>query len=359
VKLVVQIPCLNEAETLPASLQGLPKRIPGITEIETLVVDDGSQDDTVVVARKLGVDHIIRHTRNLGLAQAFATGLQGSLVVGADVIVNTDGDNQYPAAAVADLVRPILQGQADIVIGDRRVAGLNHFSPLKKLLNNLGSWTVRTVSGTDIPDAPSGFRAYSREAALRLNILTRYSYTLETIIQAGKLGLRVMSVPIQANPPTRPSRLQRNTWHFVKLQAGTILRLYAFYEPLRTFTYLALPFLVAGLFFLGRFLYYYAVGERGVGRFTQSVTIGIGLFLVGVIIGLFGIQADIASKHRQLTQEVLYRLKKVELAAGAASGRPAPPQEAAWATSIHADWVDGGPEAADTAEIGVPEAEES
>jgi hypothetical protein len=247
------------------------------------------------------------------LARAFASGLDESLALGADVIVNTDGDNQYPARYIPDLVAPILAGRADIVIANRQVEQIAHFSPVKRLLQGFGSWLVRTVSGTDVPDAPSGFRAYSRDAALRLNILSRYSYTLETIIQAGKMGLTIVSVPVETNPPTRPSRLQRSAWHFVKAQASTIVRLYAFYEPLRTFSYLALPFLLAGLALLARFGFYYIVGERGIGRFAQSVSIGIGLLLVGVIIGLFGIQADVTGKHRQLTQELLYRLKKQEL----------------------------------------------
>jgi hypothetical protein len=193
------------------------------------------------------------------------------------------------------------------------VQGIEHFSATKKRLLALGSWMVRTVSETDVPDAVSGFRAYSREAALRFNILTRYSYTLETIIQAGKLGLPILSIPVTTNPPTRPSRLQRSMWHFIKAQAGTILRLYAFYEPLRTFSYLALPFLLLGAALWARFAYFYLIGESGVGRFIQSLTLGTGLLLAGALIVLFGIQADISGKHRQLTQEVLYRLKKMEL----------------------------------------------
>jgi glycosyltransferase involved in cell wall biosynthesis len=291
----------------------LPATIPGIDHIETLVVDDGSEDGTAAVAREIGVNHIIRHKRTMGLAQSFSTGLESSLRLGADVIVNTDGDNQYPAAAIADLVAPIVRGEADIVIANRQVESVAHFSPVKKSLQRMGSWLVRTVSGTEVPDAPSGFRAYTREAALRLNIMTRYSYTLETIIQAGKLGMQIVSVPVETNAPTRPSRLQRNTWHFIKAQAGTILRLYAFYEPLRTFSYLATPFLLSGLILLGRFAYFYLIGERGIGRFVQSLSLGIGLMLVGLIIALFGVQADIASKHRRLTQDVLYRLKKLDL----------------------------------------------
>lgn len=294
-------------------MEGIPTSIPGIDTIETLVIDDGSEDGTVEVANSLGVDHVVRHTRTLGLAQAFATGLEHGLRFGADIIVNTDGDNQYPASAIPDLVAPIIRGEADIVIANRQIRDIPYFSPVKKFLQWAGSSLVRWVSGTEVPDAPSGFRAYTREAALRLNILTRFSYTLETVIQAGKQGLRIQSVPVQTNPPSRPSRLQRSAFHFIKAQSSTILRLYAFYEPLRTFTYLAAPFLITGTFLLVRFLIFYLIGERGIGRYQQSLTIGIGLILVGVIVGLFGIQADIASKHRRLTQEVLYRLKKMEL----------------------------------------------
>lgn len=200
-----------------------------------------------------------------------------------------------------------------MVIGDRQIQNVAHFSPLKKRLQGFGSWMVRSVSGTDVPDAPSGFRAISREAALHFNILTRYSYTLETIIQAGKLGLHVMSVPIEVNIVKRPSRLQRNMWHFIKAQAGTIMRLYAFYEPLRTFGYIALPFILGGLFLWSRFLFVYFSDVSTSNRFVQSVTIGTGLLLVGVLIFLFGVQADISSKHRRLTQELLYRLRKLDL----------------------------------------------
>jgi glycosyltransferase involved in cell wall biosynthesis len=312
-KLLIQIPCYNEAETLSQTIAGLPAAIPGIGQIETLVVDDGSSDDTVAVATRLGVDHIIRHRHNQGLARAFQSGIDACLRLGADIIVNTDADNQYPGHYIADLVAPIVEQQADIVVGNRQVTQIDHFSPLKKGLQRFGSWTVRSLSGTDVPDAPSGFRAYSKEAALRLNVLTRFSYTLETIIQAGKLGLCIVSVPVETNAPQRPSRLQRNMWHFIKAQAGTIMRIYAFYEPLRTFSYLALPFLLVGLGLWARFGYFVIIGASGIGRYIQSVTIGTGLLLVGVLILLFGIQADISSKHRQLTQEMLYRLKKMEV----------------------------------------------
>jgi glycosyltransferase involved in cell wall biosynthesis len=295
---------------LPATLAGLPSQIDGIDCIETLIIDDGSSDDTIAVAEAQGVNHIVRHGKNLGLAKAFQSGLDASLLHGADIIINTDADNQYPGHYIAHLVAPIVFGEADMVIGDRQVTQIAHFSPVKKGLQKLGSWAVRTVSGTDVPDAASGFRAYSQETALRLHILTRFSYTLETIIQAGKLGLTILSVPVETNQPTRPSRLQRNMWHFIKAQAGTIVRLYAFYEPLRTFSYIALPFLILGLGSWIRFLYFYL---QVIGGHLQSLTIGTGLFMVGIFILLFGIQADIASKHRQLTQETLYRLKKADL----------------------------------------------
>ena len=241
---------------------------------------------------------------------SFQDGLEASLKAGADIIVNTDADNQYPGRFIADLVAPVVAGEADMVIGDRQIDQIEHFSPLKRSLQKLGSWLVRTASETTVPDATSGFRAYSKETALHLNILTRYSYTLETIIQTGKLGLTIQSTPVDTNPPERPSRLQRNMFHFIKAQAGTIMRLYAFYEPLRTFSYLAIPFLFLGLGSWIRFLSFYF---QGIGGHLQSLTIGTGLFLVGILILLFGIQADISSKHRQLTQEALYRLKKMEL----------------------------------------------
>ncbi|MCA9951493.1 MAG: glycosyltransferase family 2 protein [Anaerolineales bacterium] len=309
-KLIIQIPCYNEAETLPETLAELPIHIPGVDVVETLVIDDGSEDETAVVAKQHNVNHIISHPKNMGLAAAFQTGLDTCLRLGADIIVNTDADNQYPGHYIPDLAAPIVNGAADMVIANRQVNQIAHFSPVKKGLQKLGSWTVRTVSGTDVPDAPSGFRAYSRETALRLHILTRFSYTLETIIQAGKLGLTIVSVPIETNETLRPSRLQRNMWHFIKAQAGTILRLYAFYEPLKTFSYMALPFLLLGSLSWLRFLYFYF---QQIGGHLQSLTIGTGLFLVGILILLFGIQADITSKHRQISQEMLYRLKKMEL----------------------------------------------
>lgn len=311
-KLIIQIPCYNEAETLELTVRDLPTAVPGFDVVEYLVIDDGSADNTSEVARDLGVHHVVRHPTNLGLARGFQTGLDCSLRFGADVIVNTDADNQYPGRYIADLTAPIVARRADIVISDRQTETIEHFSPLKRVLQRFGTSTVRALSGTSVADAPSGFRAYSREAALRLVVLSQFSYTLETIIQAGKSGLKIFNVPITTNAPTRPSRLHKGTFNFVVKQSATMLRLYAFYEPLRTFTMLSLPFLIVGSGAWVRFLYLTLTAQSGIGRYVQSVTIGTGVLLVGVLMLLFGLQADIANKHRQLTQIVLYRLRKLE-----------------------------------------------
>jgi glycosyltransferase involved in cell wall biosynthesis len=279
-----------------------------------LVIDDGSGDGTAQVAAKFGVEHVLRHPRNMGLAVSFRDGLDYCLRAGADVVVNTDGDNQYPGRFIGDLIGPVLRGEADIVIGDRQTHQIEHFSPVKRALQQAGSWVVRVASGTSVPDATSGFRAFSREAALRLIVLTRYTYTLETIIQAGKKGLAIASVPIEVNDPTRESRLMRSTWSYIKRSAATIIRLYTFYEPLRSFSLLAAPFIGSGLILLARFFYFYLFTvQSGAGRLGQSVTIGGTLLTVGFLIFLFGVLADISSTQRSLLEEILYRQRKREL----------------------------------------------
>lgn len=312
-KLIIQIPCYNEADTLEQTIRDLPREVPGFDCVEYLIIDDGSRDKTSETARNLGVHHVVRHPTNLGLARAFQTGIDASLRFGADVIVNTDADNQYPGKYIPALVAPVHERVTDIAIGDRQTDEIEHFSPIKRFLQRLGSGMVRSLSDTEVRDAPSGFRAYSREAALRLNVLTQFSYTLETIIQAGKMGLKIVNIPITTNPPLRPSRLHKGILQFVWRQTSTMLRLYTFYEPLKTFSVTSVPFLVIGGGAWLRFLYLYFTGQSDIGRHVQSLVIGTGVLLVGVLMLLFAVQADISNKHRQLTQMVLYRLRKLEL----------------------------------------------
>lgn len=318
-KLIIQIPCYNEEGTLPATLRDLPRELPGIDEIEVLVVDDGSTDRTVQVARDLGVQHIVCHKKNLGLAAAFATGLEAALAAGADVIVNTDGDNQYCGADVSALIQPILDGRADIVVGDRGVAALQHFSTIKRALQRFGSWVVQRAAGIPIPDATSGFRAFTRDAALRLTVLSDYTYTLEMLIQAGVRRMTVAFVPVRANPQTRNSRLIRNTPSFISLSAVTILRFYTMYRPLRVF--MALSAITVGIaLLLGlRFLYFFSLG-RGAGH-VQSLILAAILTIVGFQVGLIGLLADSVAMNRRLMEETLYRIRQRQLG-GAADNDP-------------------------------------
>jgi len=312
-KLIIQIPCFNEEAALPQTLADLPRQLDGVDEIAVLIIDDGSQDRTVEVARAAGVQHVVRHVANLGLAAAFKNGLDAALQLGADIIVNTDADNQYAGASIAALIQPILNQQADMVIGDRQTASIPHFSPTKKALQWLGSAVVRYATATQVPDAPSGFRAMTREAALRLNILTGYTYTLETIIQAGKKNITLAFVPIQTNPQTRQSRLVKSNFDYVRRSAATILRLFLLYEPLRTFSYASVPlFLLGGGLWL-RFLVLLLLGESARGSNIQSIVVGSVAIIVGVLIFMMGLIGELLAMNRRLNEETLYHLKKMWL----------------------------------------------
>jgi glycosyltransferase involved in cell wall biosynthesis len=311
VKLIIQIPCYNEEKTLPLTLRDLPKRIPGIDVIETLVIDDGSADDTVRVAREHGVHYIVSLTNNKGLAASFIAGIDACLKQGADIIVNTDGDNQYCGDDVIKLVQPILAGEADIVIGDREVNSIAHFSPVKRFLQRLGSWVVRHFSDTEVPDATSGFRAYSRDAALRMNVVSRFSYTLETIIQAGKKNLALSFVPVRTNGKLRESRLFRSIPNYLKRSIGTMLRIYIMYEPLKTFGMIGLFIFTVGATISVRFLYFYFFVDKGAGH-IQSLILSAVFMIVGFQVGLIGLVADLIANNRILLEDTLYRIKKIE-----------------------------------------------
>ena len=310
-KLIIQIPCLNESKTLPDTIAALPKQIAGIDVIELLVIDDGSTDDTPEVARRCGVQHIVTHTHNQGLARAFASGLDACLRLGADVIVNTDADNQYDANAIADLVRPILERRADFVIGDRSTDKVAHFSWTKKRLQKLGSWVVRQASGTEVADATSGFRALSRHAALKLNIISDFTYTLESLIQAGNKNIATASVPVSTNPVTRESRLFKSNWGYVKRSAQTIVRIYSMYRPMRAFVMVGSLMCAVGLALGIRFLYYFLT-SAGTGK-VQSLLLGVIMLVVGAQTILTGFLADVMGHNRKLIEDVLFRVKRVEL----------------------------------------------
>jgi len=309
-KLIIQIPCYNEADSLPETLVALPRQIDGIDSIEILVIDDGSGDNTSDVARRFGVHHIVRHRTNRGLAAAFQSGINKALAEGADIIVNTDADNQYEGRDICKLVAPVLAGEADIVVGDRGVRDNAHFGPMKRLLQRMGSATVKRLSNTQITDAVSGFRAISRAAAQKINITSSFSYTTEMLIQAGRKRMAIVSVPIRTNGAIRPSRLFKSIPQFITNTAATMIRSYAMYNPLKVFVMAG-----AGLFLLGvmpiiRFLWFFVNGE-GQGH-LQSIVIGGSLMTLGVVAIMFGAVADLVGRNRQLLEQALERLRHVE-----------------------------------------------
>ena len=310
-KLIIQIPCLNEADTLPETVRELPREVDGIDQVEVLVIDDGSRDNTAAVATACGVDHVLRLRAHKGLAAAFMAGLDAAVKRGADYIVNTDADNQYPGREIPKLVAPLLRGEADIVIGDRNIATVRHMPLLKRWLQLVGSWVVRQVSNTRVPDTTSGFRAYTREAALRQTIVSEFSYTLESIIQAGKKRMAIAHVPVASNEDTRESRLFDSVFTYIKKSAATIVRIYAMYEPLKVFTLFGSLSFAAGFAISLRFVYYYLNGA-GQGH-LQSLILSAVLMIVGFQVLLIGLMADVISANRKLTEELLYRVRSMEL----------------------------------------------
>lgn len=310
-KLVIQIPCYNEEQTLAITLTELPKKIDGIDEIEVLVIDDGSSDKTVEVAKVNGVKDFVILPQNVGLARAFTAGIAKALSMNADIIVNTDADNQYFADDIEALVKPIIEKRADIVIGARPVENIKHFSFIKKSLQKLGSYVMRLVSSTRIADAPSGFRAFSRDAALQLNVFDNYTYTLETIIQAKAKGLEIISVPIRVNPELRKSKLISNIFDYIKRSIFTMIRMFIVYRPFRFFAFVGSIFLLAGFLLGARFLYFYLNGS-GSGH-IQSVVLSAVLLLTGVQIGLIAVLADLQSVNRKLLEDIQTRLKKLNI----------------------------------------------
>ena len=325
-KVIIQIPCFNEAETLPRVLADLPRELPGVDAVEWLIIDDGSTDETIRVARAHGVDHVVRLPVNRGLAAAFLAGLDACIKLGADVIVNTDGDNQYDGRDVDKLVAPIVEGRAEMVVGDREVDRIPHFSKTKVALQKIGSWVIRRASATDVADAPSGFRAFTRELAQRTLLNNRFSYTLETIIQAGVAGRALTSVPIRTNPKTRPSRLFRSIPAYLSKSVSIIVRIYTMHRPLRAFFWLSLPFFLVGVGLVGRWLIIY-VSTPGPTGHVQSLIAGAIASIVGVQILLFGLLGDLLATNRRLGEETLYRVRELErvLLHG---GEPVPPASA-------------------------------
>jgi glycosyltransferase involved in cell wall biosynthesis len=327
VKLIIQIPCFNEAEQLPRTLADLPRAVEGFDEVQWLIVDDGSTDATIAVARAHGVDHVVRLTNNKGLAAGFQAGLDACLKLGADVIVNTDADNQYHGGDIVKLVAPILDGRADMVVGDREVSNIEHFSWLKKRLQSLGSWVVRQASSTTVPDTTSGFRAYNREAAIQLLVVSKFTYTLETIIQAGKQLVAIEHVPIRTNPKTRESRLFPSMGAYVRRNAISIFRIYAQYEPLRVFWSLAA---VIGLVALGVWIRFAVAYTEGGGKgHVQSLILGAVLFIAAVVLWALGVIGDLLAAQRVMTQRTFERVRRIELRLGVAPSHYEPGQSEA------------------------------
>lgn len=310
-KLVIQIPCYNEEKSLPITLNDLPKHIDGIDEIEVLIIDDGSKDRTVEVAKELGVNNFVEMSHNSGLAKAFVAGINKALEIGADIVVNTDADNQYCAADIEKLIKPILAGEADIVIGSRPVSEIEHFSPLKKMLQKLGSGVMRLISSTKVEDAPSGFRAFSRNAAMQLNVFDNYTYTLETIIQAKAKGLILKCVPIRVNPDLRKSKLVRNMFDYIRRSMFTMIRMFIIYRPFRFFAILAGMFFLVGALIGLRFLYYF-VFESGAGH-IQSLILSAILIIMGVQVGVIAVLSELLSINRKILEDIQKRLKLQDL----------------------------------------------
>ncbi|MCA9671496.1 MAG: glycosyltransferase family 2 protein [Myxococcales bacterium] len=311
-KLIIQIPCLNEEKTLPETIADLPRHIDGVDTIEYLIIDDGSVDRTSEIAREVGVHHVVRFPQNRGLARAFMAGIDACLRLGADIIVNTDADNQYSGADIPALVRPIVEHRADFVVGDRQIEAVDEFSETKKRLQRFGSWVVRLASNTRVPDTTSGFRAISREAALRMFVTSEFTYTLETIIQAGHANLAVDAVPIRTNPKTRDSRLFKSIPQYIRRSMATIVRIYTMYKPLKAFIYLASLLFLGGLVLGVRFLYFHLTsGPQGAGH-IQSLILAAVLTIVAFIVLLSGLIADLVAANRKLLQDAIIRLRRLE-----------------------------------------------
>jgi glycosyltransferase involved in cell wall biosynthesis len=319
-KLVIQIPCYNEEQSLPLTLSEIPREIPGLDTVEILVIDDGSTDQTSRVATEAGAHHVIRHVRNQGLAKAFRTGLDACLGLGADIIVNTDADNQYAGSAIPELIRPILEGRADIVVGDRQTDQVSHFSSSRKRLQKVGSFVVRLLSGLEVPDAVSGFRALSRAAALQLNIVSSFSYTIEMLIQAGKKRIAVAWVLVPVNPKTRESRLFRSLSYFLLQSLATMVRTYTMYKPLRVFTFLGGTLVVIGALPVARFLFFYLQGQGG--GHVQSLVLGGVLLVFGFVSLLVGVVADLIAFNRTLIEILLEKVRRLEAVQGAGERLP-------------------------------------